>query len=158
MRLLQSLIHFLPQPVVAMVAIPVAVLVIERGLFDPPLEMSFGTLRWAGVAVIALGVAIEGWCAETFVRCRVTWDYFDPPSSLVTGGPYRHSRHPVYVGGLLLVFGGAILFESVGLFVYMGMYALLMDRVFIPLIEEPTLIRRFGEEYARYRSSVPRWL
>lgn len=158
MRAVRILVHFLPQPLVAMLALPAAVVLAERALLDPAPELSLGAFRWTGVAIIALGVAVEVWCAETFLHYGVTWDYFDPPRRLVTSGPYRLSRHPVYVGGMMIVLGEAISFGSMGLFAYLILYVLITDRLFIALIEEPTLVRQFGEEYARYRSSVRRYL
>ena len=108
--------------------------------------------------LVATGVTVAAWCALTFIRSDQTWDYFDPPTRLITDGPYRLSRHPVYVSGLMILSGAALLFQSAGLFVYLGIYTLALDRLIIPLVEEPVLARYFGDAYFRYRGSVRRWL
>ena len=158
MGVVQGLRRFIPQPLVAMVVLPAIALLIERAFFDPSPNLSLGAFKWTGAALVVAGVAVEAWCGVTFVRFGQTWDYFDTPARLVTDGPYRISRHPVYLGGVLINAGLALLFQSVGLFLYLGLYILILDRLVIPRIEEPVLLRNFGEAYVRYRGTVRRWL
>lgn len=141
-----------------MVVLPAIALLIERAFFNPSPNLTLGAFKWAGVALVVVGVAVEAWCGVTFFRLGQTWDYFDNPERLVTDGPYRISRHPVYLGGVMIIAGGALLLQSIGLFLYLGLYALILDRLLIPRIEEPILLRNFGEAYVRYRDSVRRWL
>ena len=158
MGVVQAFRRFIPQPLVAMVVLPAIVLLIERAFFDASPNLTLNAFGWTGAALVVAGVAVEAWCGVTFFRLGQTWDYFDNPERLVTDGPYRISRHPVYLGGVLINTGGALLFQSTGLFIYLGLYALILDRLVIPRIEEPVLLRNFGEAYLRYRGSVRRWL
>jgi protein-S-isoprenylcysteine O-methyltransferase Ste14 len=80
-----------------------------------------------------------------------------PTEHLVLSGFYRHVRNPMYVGVMLSLVGEAILFESRAMIVYLAIVALAIH-LFICSYEEPTLSRRYGEEYLRYKRHVPRWL
>ena len=80
-----------------------------------------------------------------------------PTEHLVIGGLYRYVRNPMYVGVLTALAGEMALFRSVGLAVE-GAAGFAATQIFILFYEEPTLTRRYGEEYARYKRHVRRWL
>ena len=103
MNVAQVLKRYIPQPLVAMVALPAAVMLIEHAVVEPWPTLSLGAFKWSGTALISSGVALAAWCGVTFFRSGQTWDYFDTPTRLITNGPYRLSRHPVYLGGVLVL-------------------------------------------------------
>lgn len=78
-----------------------------------------------------------------------------PPDQLVNTGPYRWSRHPVYLGGLLL-FAGITLWLATfwGLVLSLPMLAIFYF-TYARGIEEPVLIQRYGTAYQDYRKIVP---
>ncbi len=80
-----------------------------------------------------------------------------PTEHLVVSGFYRHVRNPMYVGVLVALAGETILFHSRSMAVFMVLMGLGFQ-LFVRLYEEPTLTRRYGEEYLRFKSHVPRWL
>ncbi|TPK68744.1 MULTISPECIES: isoprenylcysteine carboxylmethyltransferase family protein [unclassified Mesorhizobium] len=80
-----------------------------------------------------------------------------PTERLVVGGLYRHVRNPMYVAVLSIIIGQALLFSSWTLVAYAAMAAAAMA-TFVKLYEEPTLARRYGDEYETYRRNVPAWL
>jgi protein-S-isoprenylcysteine O-methyltransferase Ste14 len=63
----------------------------------------------------------------------------------------------MYIGVGLIIGGQAWLFHSLHIAIYM-VCMLLTAHLFVILYEEPTLQKQFGEEYDRYRASVPRWI
>jgi protein-S-isoprenylcysteine O-methyltransferase Ste14 len=63
----------------------------------------------------------------------------------------------MYIGIGLIVAGQAWLFRSPVLARYLAFFALAVH-LFVLFYEEPTLRKQFGEEYERYRASVPRWI
>jgi protein-S-isoprenylcysteine O-methyltransferase Ste14 len=63
----------------------------------------------------------------------------------------------MYISALLVVVGEAWLFHSLSLLVYAGAAAICFQ-LFVIGYEEPTLGRRFGDTYAEYRRTVPRWI
>jgi len=63
----------------------------------------------------------------------------------------------MYLGVALVIGGQAWLFHSWHIAIYM-VSMLLTAHLFVISYEEPTLHKQFGEEYDRYRASVPRWI
>jgi protein-S-isoprenylcysteine O-methyltransferase Ste14 len=80
-----------------------------------------------------------------------------PTERLVVSGFYRHVRNPMYTGLLVVLLGEAILFESRGLVIYIAAIWL-VTHLFVCFYEEPTLTRRYGVEYLRFKKHVPRWI
>ena len=76
-----------------------------------------------------------------------------PPRKLVTRGPYRLVRHPIYVSYQVALVGMALLLGSPGLIVLAGP-GFLLGWVAYALDEERRLRRRFGEAYRHYQSEV----
>jgi protein-S-isoprenylcysteine O-methyltransferase Ste14 len=111
-----------------------------------------------GTALIAAGLALIGWTVRLLARIgRGTLAPWDPTARLVIAGPYRHVRNPMISGVLAVILGEAALLGSPALLAWAaGVFA--VNAVYLPLVEEPGLRRRFGEEYERYRAAVPRWL
>ena len=81
----------------------------------------------------------------------------NPTEHLVVSGFYRHVRNPMYVGVLTALAGEAVLFERRAMIVY-AVIVWLVIHLFICFYEEPTLTRRYGDEYLRFKRHVPRWL
>lgn len=73
-----------------------------------------------------------------------------PPDHLVVGGPYRMMRHPIYVGWNAIVFGLGLLLGSPGLS-WIVAPAVAPAWIAYALLEERTLIRRFGAGYRHYK-------
>jgi protein-S-isoprenylcysteine O-methyltransferase Ste14 len=78
------------------------------------------------------------------------------PERLVVGGVYRYVRNPMYVAVLAAIVGQALLLGRLGLLLYAAA-AWLLVAAFVRWYEEPTLTRRFGEDYETYRRAVPAW-
>lgn len=117
-----------------------------------------GAFRYLGWIPIAAGAAIYFWCAWNFaVTGRGTPAPIDPPKELVARGLYRWVRNPMYVGVLSVVLGEALLYGAPVLAGFAAI-AFICFHLFVVLYEEPTLESKFGEAYARYRRTVPRWL
>jgi protein-S-isoprenylcysteine O-methyltransferase Ste14 len=115
-------------------------------------------LAAAGALLVASGVALVAWTATLFARRgRGTIAPWDPTSRLVVVGPYRHVRNPMISGVLAILLGEAAILGSLPLLLWFaGVFA--VNAVYLPLVEEPGLRRRFGPEYDAYRKAVPRWL
>jgi protein-S-isoprenylcysteine O-methyltransferase Ste14 len=82
---------------------------------------------------------------------------FQVATSLVTTGPFRLSRNPMYVGATLVLVGIAVALGTATPFLVLPLYLSAMQlRVIRP--EEDMIRARFGEAYARYQATVRRWL
>ncbi len=113
--------------------------------------------RIAGALLLAAGLGV---LVEAFVRFarvgRGTPSPTHPTERLVVSGLYRYTRNPMYLAVLAIVLGQAWILWRSELVVY-GAGAALAVELWVRLYEEPTLARRYGEEYRRYRAAVPRW-
>lgn len=111
-----------------------------------------------GLPLIAAGIALYLACAfwGFAIRGRGTPAPFDPPRNLVTEGPYRFVRNPMYWGVFSVVVGEAVLFDSLAL-LELSVGFLVATALFVLLYEEPALRRKFGAEYEEYCRRVPRW-
>ena len=137
-----------------MVTVVVPALVLGRSVS----ELGPWPLAAVGVALIALGLGLVIWTVTLFARIgRGTLAPWDPTARLVVAGPYRHVRNPMISGVLTVLLGEAALFGSLPLLVWFGT-VFAVNAIYFPLVEEPGLQERFGEEYERYRANVPRWL
>jgi protein-S-isoprenylcysteine O-methyltransferase Ste14 len=76
---------------------------------------------------------------------------------MVARGLYRIVRNPMYVGVSLVLLGEALFFASSTLFIY-GLLVLLGFHLRVIWYEEPTLRKKFGENYSGYCRKVPRWI
>ena len=123
----------------------------------PPVGLP-GALRWAGLIPIAAGLVVV---LDAFAR--FAWDGLGTPApvaptrTLVVSGFYRFVRNPMYIAVAALIFGQAVLFASWGVALY-GVVVAAAFVSFVPLYEEPTLRRAYGEEYAAYCAATPRWI
>jgi protein-S-isoprenylcysteine O-methyltransferase Ste14 len=109
-------------------------------------------VRWLiGAALAGAGVAV----VSRSVRAARQVHLADP-QRLVTVGPYARSRNPMYAGWTLLHVGAGLATNSAWVLATWPAAALLVHRGVLG--EERTLAGRFGAEYARYRSEVPRYL
>jgi protein-S-isoprenylcysteine O-methyltransferase Ste14 len=111
----------------------------------------------AGIIIGAAGSVIALWCIFTFALVgRGTPAPFDPPRRLVTRGPYRFVRNPMYIGAILALTGAALFYKSWALLAYVSSF-FLATHLFVISYEEPTLGRSFGQEYKTYCAKVGRW-
>lgn len=114
--------------------------------------------RTLGIASIAVGLGLLGWCISLFARVgQGTLAPWDPTRRLVAVGPYQYVRNPMISGVALLLLGQALLWGSWVLGLWCGVFILLNHTYFV-LSEEPGLEQRFGAAYREYKASVPRWL
>ena len=111
-----------------------------------------------GLAAIGIGVVLLGACIWEFARHgRGTLAPVDPPRELVVQGLYRYVRNPMYLSVTAIVLGEVLLTGSRPLLVYWAIWFVAVN-LFVISYEEPTLRRRFGPAYDRYRGTVGRWL
>ncbi|MCB9959793.1 MAG: isoprenylcysteine carboxylmethyltransferase family protein [Rhodospirillaceae bacterium] len=123
-----------------------------------PLPLRLFTGQWVLGAVLAgLGAAPAVMASVQFLRAGTNIPTYFPATALVTGGVYRISRNPIYLGGLVALAGLAIVFANGWLLVTVPVVAVLLDRLVIGP-EERHLEARFGEDYRAYRARTRRWL
>jgi protein-S-isoprenylcysteine O-methyltransferase Ste14 len=106
--------------------------------------------------VLAIVVLVRAF-ARFVMEGRGTPAPVAPPERLVVGGDYRFVRNPMYLAVITAVLGQAMIFGSLGLLVY-AVALWVITAAFVRWYEEPVLLRRYGDEYERYRLAVRAWL
>jgi protein-S-isoprenylcysteine O-methyltransferase Ste14 len=110
-----------------------------------------------GLILVALGFALAAFSVRTFSRAGADVVPGHPATTLVTNGPYRVTRNPIYIGFTLLYFGIAILATSVWMLFLLVPLLIILQRGVVKR-EESYLNAKFGEAYDKYKVRVPRWL
>ncbi len=114
-------------------------------------------LRVGGLILLVAGVVV---LLEAFARFVVegvgTPAPVAPTERLVVGGLYRYVRNPMYLAVAATIVGQALALAQPILLLYAAAFAVAVA-AFVHWYEEPTLRRRFGEQYEAYRRAVPAW-
>jgi len=121
--------------------------------------MSVIPLSWNifGIIPLVLGIAINIIADNALHKAKTTVKPFEESTTLVTSSVYRISRHPMYLGFVLILVGVAIVLGSLTPFVVIPIFAILMDVVFIQ-VEERMLEQKFGQVWLEYKRKVRRWI
>ena len=109
-----------------------------------------------GAVVFAVGAAIASWGLWIFRRQRTTTVPGRTSAALVTWGPYRFTRNPMYVGLTLAYLGEAGILHQLWPVILLPLTLAYVNWIVVPL-EEARLTDVFHEEYALYRARVRRW-
>ena len=110
------------------------------------------------IPVMALGIAITAWSGFHFLKVKGTPVPFNPPPEIVTTGPYRHARNPMLTGVFLFLLGLGFAVDSFSLVLFFTPLFILFNVWELKNIEEPELIRRFGDKYVDYRERTPMFI
>lgn len=157
--LLRHVLSILLLPFMVTVVLPLWLLRndVSRDLAPKPAEVRLLVLA-TGIAALAIGLTLFVSTLVHFARTgRGTLAPWDPPRVLVVKGIYRWVRNPMISGVLFILLAEALLTGSRRVLVWFILF-LTINLVYIPLLEEPGLVARFGERYRLYKKSVPRWL
>ena len=115
-------------------------------VFQSPLRFVVGIpLALLGGMLAVWGMVTVGWKNTSGLK-----------GGFVSDGPYRFTRNPQYVGGIVFFIGVGVIANSVFLWIAHLLLALVF--VVAPLTEEPWLEEQYGNAYREYRRRVPRFL
>ena len=117
-----------------------------------------GPNRWIGASILvgAHGLLV-GPLRAFIAEGRGTQAPVAPPGSLVASGLYTRVRNPMYSIYLVIVLGEAVLYRSLPLAAYAGVF-FGIEHAYVVGFEEKELRRRFGADYEDYCRRVGRWL
>ena len=122
----------------------------------PARIVSEGVRYPGGVPVIVLGALVIAAAMREFRRAGTNVETHRPATALVTDGPYRFSRNPIYLG-LTLIYAGIGLAANSLWTIVLLIPLLAIIRYGVIAREEAYLERKFGEKYVHYQTSVRRW-
>ena len=117
-----------------------------------------GVVRWGlGAALAALALGVLGWWVSSFREAQTPLPPYEPTTALVTGGPYRLTRNPGYLGFALLYAAIALLADAP--------WALLPLPVVLAVIQQGVIVREerylerlFGADYRDFKERTRRWV
>jgi protein-S-isoprenylcysteine O-methyltransferase Ste14 len=126
--------------------------------FTLPIKMVvFGPYKFLGLLLLFIGSGLNVWSASHLSGKDTTSDFHEAPSALVVDGPFRISRNPIYLSGVVITLSLAVLLGSLITFVFPAVMWLVLNQFHIPA-EEGVLAQTFGEEYLEYKRQVRRWI
>jgi protein-S-isoprenylcysteine O-methyltransferase Ste14 len=126
-------------------------------LFSPALStrliVEHEWVYWLSATLVALGLG-----TAIFARMALgaNWSaavVLKQGHELIRSGPYRYVRHPIYTGLLVALFGTAL--ETGALRGVIGFALIAIAIVYKYRTEEKFLVRKFGDDYNRYKAEVP---
>jgi len=154
-------------PIPVLMRIPPPLLFVGTFLAGAGLQqlvpVSWGTAGWVGMVhiastvLIAAGAVLVLSAVGTFLLVRTTLIPFSSASRLVSWGPFRLSRNPMYVSLVLVYLGVAGNLAQFWPLVLLPLPVWLIQRVVIPY-EETRMRELFGDEYQQYCCRVRRWI
>jgi protein-S-isoprenylcysteine O-methyltransferase Ste14 len=115
------------------------------------------TIRWGGAVLVVIGVCLALWGSTLFKRIPTNINTFSDPDVLVTSGPFRFSRNPMYTGMVAALTGTALLTGSLIGIAVLAAFICTATYIYIPY-EEARMRHVFKERYAQYARQVRRWL
>src|SRR5262245_7333289 len=113
--------------------------------------------RGIGVVCVLVSLPLAFATLRVLSRAHTPVDPMKPTNALVTEGPFRYSRNPIYVALTLLYVGAALLSNALWILLLV-VPAVLVLRYGVIAREEAYLTRKFGEAYRQYTAQVRRWL
>ncbi len=132
-------------------------LMVAIHVFFPLVQTSEPAFTYTGIALIIMAGVFGGWAAWTFERHGTPIHPFEPTRCLVTVGPYRYSRNPMYFSLLVMLLGLWLILGSVTPGVVVMVFETIISTRFIGP-EERMLESRYGDAFRRYKASVRRWI
>ena len=110
-----------------------------------------------GVVCVLVSCPLALMTLHALSRAHTPVDPMKPTTALVTEGPFRYSRNPIYVALTLLYLGVAFLVNALWILLLV-VPALVVLRYGVIAREEAYLTRKFGDAYRQYTAQVRRWL
>ena len=114
-------------------------------------------LALIGSVLAAAGLVLFAAGMWTFARAKTGILLQRSATQVVTSGPYRWSRNPMYVSFVALYIGGALLANTFWPLIFLPLVLLILTK-FVIAREEEYLHRTFADRYADYARRVPRWI
>ncbi len=125
--------------------------------FFPLMKFYYFPYNYIGALLIIFGIFLNLKADDIFKKSRTTVKPHLMPNSFEVSGPFRISRHPMYLGMFLILFGAALIMSSLIAFILSFVFIALMEILFIPK-EEENMEKNFGKKYLEYKKRVRRWI
>ncbi|WP_157994749.1 methyltransferase family protein [Paracoccus tegillarcae] len=114
----------------------------------------FVALGWL---LVLAALALMVWSAQHFRLARTSINPHGQPDALITGGPFRFSRNPIYLADAMILIGFCLAWRALPTLILIPVFVWLINRRYI-VKEEARLTAAFPETYPAYTQRVRRWL
>lgn len=132
-----------------------AVFILDRWL--PMTQLTPRLAHWSAWLLPLPGFVVLLIPSLSFFKANTGIIPFSDSTTLIRTGLYRVSRNPIYLGMALIVAGFALRLGSLGAWVPVPLFALIIHRNFV-LKEEIFLLNIYGDQYREYMRQVRRWI
>jgi protein-S-isoprenylcysteine O-methyltransferase Ste14 len=129
---------------------------LDRHVMPLSLDLGWAT-RPLGWLLVGINLALFSWTLFVFWRHRTTVNPYQAASTLCTGGPFRFSRNPIYVGDWFVLAGVSLLLHTAWPLLFAPLIWVIL-RFYVIRYEEAHLESTFGNAYRDYKKRVRRWL
>lgn len=110
-----------------------------------------------GVILIITGIVITLITNYILLKKKTSIKPFETPDVIITSGPFKLSRNPIYLGMTIALFGVETVLGSLSPCIFPLIFVIIINRLIIP-VEEKDLENKFGEKYLDYKTKVRRWI
>ena len=122
-----------------------------------PLAYQSGFTTLIGRGAIVFGIVLMGVSFVMFLQHKTSVVPKRTPNSIITVGPYKYSRNPIYVADAIILIGYILTLGSVISFVLIPAFAWVIRTRFIDG-EETGIRAEFGQTYEDYCQQTRRWI
>jgi protein-S-isoprenylcysteine O-methyltransferase Ste14 len=133
------------------------ILIIALSFIIPIMRFDFSYFKYLGILLIVIGIILNVWADNLFKKRKTTVKPYEKSNKLIVECPFKVSRHPMYLGMFLILFGVFILLGNLISLILVVIFIILMELLFIKY-EEKNMGKNFGKEYLRYKKKVRRWI
>ncbi len=123
----------------------------------PVMRLIYAPYKYIGILLLGIGIWLNIWADNLFKKKNTTVKPYEKSSALVLEGPFRFSRHPMYLGMVVALLGVAVILGSLISFFSPIAFFITIQIAFIPL-EEKAMEQTFGQKYLDYKNRVRCWL
>lgn len=142
-----------PPPLIFLGALLLAILLDAVLPLTPLPEL----LSYIGVGLMVLSVIPGPWAVLVMLKAKTGIEPHHAATQLVTAGPFRFTRNPIYLTMTLFVLGFGLVMRTLWILPALSLGLLILHYGVI-FREERYLTRKFGDSYRQYRRRVRRWL
>ena len=144
----------IPPPVFFLAAI---VLMILLHQFIPMGRWLDYPWRYIGIIIIVLGFSLSLGSGIFFRKLGTNPRPGSKANLIVTKGPFKYTRNPMYLGLITMLIGISVLLGTFSPLIIIPILFIILHIQFV-LREEKWMEEWFGKSYLEYKSKTPRWL
>lgn len=132
------------------------ILVLVLNYMFPQFRIMIPWISYFAIALMFFGIYIVI-CSHFIFKKYDTPEKFLPSTCLVVKGLYSYTRNPMYLGGVIALFGIALITGNFISLLSPMIFFLIIQYMFIPY-EEEKMEKTFGDQYIDYKKNVRRWI